>query len=743
MIRYDEVADLEGEQAIRVRALIDRSSAIWDMPLDRGTAEAWEQQVADCEAEGVPHLAASARYGQYSLFSQTGKAQEALEAYARLMQIIARYGDHLHPDNLATFLESISTVASTLVDDPSIPRAQLEQVVGLVEAQIRERGLDLGEAFLAKAELAADFGDRDATLQHLNEWLTADNDYWQPGSPYSSVYESSMLVRVDPQLALRTLEQRLAGLGLGPGPLDPNHPELAHLVSLRARQGVLYARAGQRAVAAQIGDELREQFELDWLIDEIEAQDLLVVLEHRRDEAEEFADHLLSQLYLDDTNWRTTAAVARVRVLADPANDEGWLLFKIAENAAKLHDERGGVATRHQDELREFWLEGLPDAPKLDIVDDAEVWGDPQARAEHILRAGWLPRQTQGVSVDRAPVSMNKRYHETMLAVQELSEESTQPELVDKIIARAQELRLTTVVFGTLFLGAMQHAVVGNNRAMLEGLTHTQRLRLDDNDAIEPGVRAAAEGGYVDVVHQALGDPDVSIDSVAEFITLEHEVRAKVGGPTSQLALGQAQVAAQLGDVDALKELLTTFTRWLEHEREQVDEHKLMLQAAGLVAPFSPDYAAELASQVLAETHDAEHRRAALAWVAWHELLDGRTDRVSEVVAGIEEVERDLSEFGSVPASVLVQLAETNPDELAWIVDAALDIVDYEGAPVDIDIYATAAHFLLTHRPDDPRGPKFRADAQRIADALDARNGNRFQGWRLHTQWLRDVQQEG
>ncbi|UQN15234.1 hypothetical protein [Gulosibacter sp. ACHW.36C] len=743
MIRYDEVADLEGEQAIRVRALIDRSSAIWDMPLDRDTADAWEQQVADCEAEGVPHLAASARYGQYSLFSQSGKAQEALEAYARLMQIIARYGDHLHPENLATFLESISTVASTLVDDPRIPRAQLEQVVGLVEAQIRERGLDLGEAFLAKAELSADFGDRDATLQHLNEWLTTDNDYWQPGSPYSSVYESSMLVRVDPQLALRTLEQRLAGLGVGPGPLDPNHPELAHLVSLRARQGVLYARAGQRAVAAQIGDELREQFELDSLIDEIEAQDLLVVLEHRRDEAEEFADHLLTQLYLDETNWRTTAAVARVRVLADPANDEGWLLFKIAEDAAELHDERGGVATRHLDELREFWLEGLPHAPKLDIVDDAAVWGDPQARAEHILQAGWLPRQTHGVSIDGAPVSMNERYYESISAVQELSEESTQPELVDKIIARAQELRLTTVVFGTLFVGAMQHAVVGENRAMLEGLARTQRLRLDDNDAIEPGVRAAGEGGYVEVVHQALGDPEVSIDSVAEFITREHEVRAKVGGSTSQLALGQAEVAAQLGNVDALKELLTTFTRWLEHESEQVDEHKLLLQAAGLVAPFSPDYTAALASQVLDETHDAEHRRAALAWVAWRELQDGRAERVPEVVASIEEIDRDLSEFGSVPDSVLVQLAETDPDELAWVVEAALDNVDYEGAPVDIDIFATAAHFLLTHRPDDPRGPQFRDEAQRIAAELDARNGNSFQSWRLHTQWLRDAQQQG
>lgn len=119
MIRYDQVAGLTGEQAQRVRALIDRSSELSDMPNDLGTVRAWEKQIAACEAEGVPHLAASGRFGQYSIYSQGGKPAEALDAYARLMQIVGRYGDHINPENLMLFLGAVASLVVTVGEDPS------------------------------------------------------------------------------------------------------------------------------------------------------------------------------------------------------------------------------------------------------------------------------------------------------------------------------------------------------------------------------------------------------------------------------------------------------------------------------------------------------------------------------------------------------------------------------------------------------------------------------------------------
>jgi hypothetical protein len=299
MIRYDEVKNLEGEQAERVSALIDRSFEIWDMPEDLGKIEAWEQQAADCEAEGVPHLAASARFGQYTTYLLGGLPNEALEAYARLMQIIARYGDHIHPENLERFLGSVSSLADTLVDDPRVPLERIERVIGLVEETTKARGLNLADIWLAQAVLAAEKGDATATFDWLDRWHAAGSEGWTLDYLPTTQIETAIVMRVDPARALQLLEERFARLGVRPGPLDPNHPEVDELAGLRARLALLYARVGRRDVAATIGGELREQFGGDWMIRNIVVDDALTALEAFPEDAQAGADWTLSQLLYD------------------------------------------------------------------------------------------------------------------------------------------------------------------------------------------------------------------------------------------------------------------------------------------------------------------------------------------------------------------------------------------------------------------------------------------------------------
>lgn len=737
MIRYDQVADLEGEQAERVRALIDRSSNIWDMPADLEQVEAWEEQIAACEAEGVPHLAASARFGQLVVYLGAGLAAESIQAYTRLMQLVQRYADHIHPENLARFVEEIPDVAAVLVEDPSVPREKMELVVSLAEQQIRMRGLDHAAAYLARAELASEFGDHDATLEMLVQMYGARSEYWHAGNLDAVLREIDILTRVDAEQARSTLEQRLAAHGIAPGPIDPDHPELKVVARLRALQGVLYAQTGRRDVAAQIGDELLDQFGAEWLSDNVEAQDRLVLTEHHPEVAQVIADEVLHNDTLTGAQLRRLAATARTRVLADPEADEGWLLFALAEESARRHDERGGT-TQHGDALREFWKQGLPDAPQLPVVHDESVWGNQEARAEHILMSGWIPRQTEGVDVDRVPIAMRDAYLETISSISALSEEEVQADEIDRIIARATDLRLTLSVFGAVLIGALQRGQTGDTRGMLEGLDRSQQLRLDHDATLYGGLRAAAENGYQAEVNMAISDPEISIPEVTKFIEREHEVRQAVGGPTSQLVLGQAEVAAHFGDRARLEELLKTANKWREYEGDDVDGNRTIIECASLAAPFDPNLTRALASIVHDKSYDPEQQRAALAWLAWCELGEGRPGLVGEVVSAVEEIGRDIDEFGPVPYDVLVQLAEANPAELGWLVEAVLDTIVVEGAPAELPATAAAAAFFLRHRPDDERGPRYRDLTRDIAARLDARNGNDYQSRQLRERWLKE-----
>ncbi|GAA4520504.1 hypothetical protein GCM10023160_05890 [Brachybacterium paraconglomeratum] len=374
MIRYDEVADLTGEQAQRVRALIDRSSEIWDMPDDLDTIRAWEEQIAACEAEGVPHLAASARFGQYAIYSLGGMPAAALDAYVRLMQIVGRYGDHINPENRRGFLGAVADLVVTVSKDPSLARPQLERIVDLVEQQTVKHGDDLAHVTLARASLAVEFGEQERALALLDQWQGIGSPDWPPFDANTVTREIMLLERFDPALAAATLARRFTAMGVPPGPIDMDRRDSIQLVLLRTDLGSLSARAGQKDVAARIGDELVAQFGIDRLVRSAEIQDLLLVLEHRPDEARIAADFGLENSSLDLTEWRLQAALARSRALEDPTGEEAQLLRALATEAAAAHDARGGT-DGHTRELQDIWFADL--APATPVTSGADA--DPEA----------------------------------------------------------------------------------------------------------------------------------------------------------------------------------------------------------------------------------------------------------------------------------------------------------------------------------------------------------------------------
>ncbi|GAA1727242.1 hypothetical protein [Brachybacterium phenoliresistens] len=739
MIRYDEVRGLTGEKAQRVRALIDRSSEIWDMPEDMGTIDAWEEQIAACEAEGVPHLAASGRFGQYSILSLGGMPREALEAYARLMQIVGRYGDHIHPDNVRTFLGTISNLVSTVGEDPSLSRPQLERIVDLVEKQTIAHGFDLSNVTLARASLAAEFGEQDRAYALLDRWQGIGSPDWPPFDANTVTREVAILEPFEPALAAETLMRRFTAMGVPPGPIDTDREDLTQLVLLRALLGSLWARAGRKDLAARIGDELVDQFGIEDLVRTAVIEDLLLVLEHRPDDARVAADVGLANSALDTVDCRLIAALARSRTLEDPAGEEAVLLRAAATEAAAAHDERGATDI-HTRELREIWFADLPPAgPEPDAADD------PVERAERILRAGWIPRRTAPVTIDEVPFAIKDRYlelHGLSMAVLEAGSEEESEALVESIVARSRELRMPMAEFVAQLMRTMRAYQSDDHVALVLRYEEAQRAQALAPDGIYPPLEKAAAGLFLPVILTGLDQPAIPLERIDAIIAGEVDLRALTGKPTTPIAMARLARAAHLGEVSEIEPLLADVRARLAADAGDVDPFDVQIDLARILAPLDARAVPELVADVLESSHDPSQQRAAQAWTAWAALRAGRPvdQDAAEVVAQLEQVDRDFEDFGDLPRSVVLELAAQVPGALGWAVDAALADAT-PGDPYHFDTFAGAARVLLEHAPDDERGPQLREDALAIAAALDARNGSDVQSRQLRERFFREARE--
>lgn len=752
MIRYDEVAGLTGEQAQRVRALLDRSNELWDMPDDLATIRAWEEQIAACEAEGVPHLAASGRFAQYSIYSTGGMPAAALETFARLMQIVGRYGDHINPGNLTMFLGSVANLVVTAGEDPSVPRAQLERIVDLVEKQTVAHGFDLSYVTLARASLAAEFGEHDRALALLDEWQAIGSPEWPPFDANTVTREMMILEAVDPGLAAETLTRRFTAMGVPPGSIDEHRDDHTQLVLLRVTLGSLFARAGRWDLAARIGDELLDQFGIDRLVRSAEIQDLLLVVEHRPDEARVAADFGLENSRLDHVHWQLQASLARSRSLEEPDSEEAALLRALATEAAAAHDARGGTDV-HSRALRDFWFAGLPPAATIaeggagarsgsGSGDDADARADVDLadRAERILLAGWIPRRTAPVTIDAVPISLKDRYlelHEGALSISEIESAEEAEAAVAATITRARELGMPMAEFIAHLMHTFHAYQAGDHAAMVLRYPRVQSAQRAAPDGIEPGLEKAAAGLFVPVVLTALDLPSIPLELIAEIIADEAALRAVTGMPTTPLAVAELARAAHLGQPGEIGPRLEEVRTRLAAEARDVDLHDVHLDLARILAPVDPGAVPGLVDGVLNRSHDPAQQRPAYAWLTWSALRAGRPaeDYVAAVLDQLERVDREFEEFGDLPRSVVLEVASRAPGARGWVVDAALADTT-PGDPTHLDTFAGAARVLLEHAPADERGPALREDARRIAADLDRRNGSTVQSEQLRERFF-------
>lgn len=735
MIRYDEVSGLTGEQALRVQALIDRSSEIWDMPVDLDAILAWEEQIAACEEEGVPHLAASGRFGQYSVYSLGGMPAEALEAYVRLMQIFGRYGDHINPDNARLFLGAVADLVVTVGKDPSLARPQLERIVDLVAQQTVAYGFDLANVTLARASLAVAFGEQERAFTLLDEWQGIGSPDWPPFDANTVTREVMLLEPFDPALAAATLARRFTAMGVPPGPIDVDRDDHTQLVLLRAVLGSLSARAGRKDVAARIGDELIAQYGIGHVARAAEVQDLLLVLEHRPEDALIAADYGLENSRLDHAEWRLQAGLARSRSLEDPEGEEATLLRAVATEAAAAHDARGGTDL-HTRELHDFWFAGLAPA----AAETSGTGADPEARAERILRAGWIPRRTSPVTFLSVPFAMKDRYrelNEQALSVMAAGSEEEAEAIVTATITRSRELRLPTAEFTAHLMHAFHAYQADDHAALVLRYGRAQSAQALAPDSIDPALEKAAAGLFLPVTFIALDLPSIPLERIGAIITAETALRAVTGMPTTPIAVAELARAVHLGQLAEIGTLLEEVRARLDVEAGDVDPFDVHLDLARILAPVGADAVPGLVAGVLDASNDPAQQRAALTWSVWASLQEGKPvgEAAAAVVAQLEEVDRDLEEFGDLPTSVVLEVAAQVPGALGCVVDAALADTT-AGEPTHLDTFAGAARVLLAHVPTDERGPRLREDAREIAAALDRRNGNTVQSGLLRERFF-------
>lgn len=732
MIAHSDLGTLDEEQQELIQSLFERSATIWNLPEDEGKIEVWDEFVEDCERASFPHLIASARFGQYTTLVKAGLAARALEAYAKLMQVIHRYGDFIAPDNVERMLGSIATATMTLLDDPTVPLPRIERVIDLVEQQMKQRGMDIVGVYVSRAAVAAATGDAAATFDWISRWRAEGSEEWRPDSAGVIQMEIPLIARFDVPRASVALEQRLRMLDIDPERFDADRTDADEAVRLLTMLAFFYVHEDRRGDADRIVQQLLDGYGIERLAREAVTDYLIPVLEERPADALVAVDHTLQNLHLDTSDWEATAAVARSRILAEPYGEEGRLLRALADEAATALDARGHTDV-HSRELQEFWWAGLPEHGIPEIVGQREVWGDVEERAERILAAGWLPR-TGAVSMDDPPISIKHRYVSLLgntmdLLATESAEEATA--LEGRLEARAEQLKCATSSYCIPLLHGLRAGQQADTATLVRDFERAQLELLQNAGLITDSIQAIGERFFAVTVEQAVADPAVPWEQIDRLIEREEHVREVTQGPSSHVLLARAEVAAHRDDAESLRQIIAQLQRAVSDERDLLDRPAVELEIIRLSAPYAPNFAMDVAKRV-ADTGDAEQVRAANAWLCWFGAQQGDPRAARALAHLLASVDGDVTEFGPLPGWVLLEGLAAPDADLGPVIDAVLEEAD-SGSPSDLFVFAAAGSALLARSTGDPRGIELRAKAVEITRGLAARNGDTF--W---SQWIRD-----
>lgn len=733
MIRFDERHDLVGEQRDRVRALFDRQHEINDMPDTLQKVEAYEQQVQDCLAAEFPHLAASSRFYQYGIYVNAGLSSEALDVYARLMQLIRVHGEYIDAGNVRGFLSTVSGLANTMLDVPSTPLSQVAQVIDLVEAATRDWGGSLGGVYYARAELAMRAGDRAALDSWRQRWLTAGDDYWTPDNPDTAIHNVVFLNALDRRAAAEYARTFLEAQGFGiTGPIATDPDTVRTVANLRAVLAATLVRLGEQDRAREIADDLADQVGLDFLARAVELPNLLVIFEHRPVDALLLVDEYgLTDLTFQHTDWTLLAAVARSRLLAAPTGEEGRLLRICAEQEAGAHDARNGNGLAVA-ELDGFWFAGLPALAPPPAATDAD-WDDPDERAERILRVGWLARRRDQLTLDAVPYALRDRFleyaQEAPTRVYQAADDAEADAALAWLVRRSEELRSDLGLLTGMVLHGGRAATAGETEMLLADCTASRDLLAARTGSGDDAIVDAVLGVFGICVEAALLDPRIDLTTAHDLIDREVEVRTQLAAPMSPVLAARVQVAAHLGESDELKALLPAYLDVVAEEADRADRYHAVLSVLPYVSPYDPAFVHHQARQVLAESANPQQQRMAQAWLAWLELRSGSDGDGAEQQQArdlLRQVDGDVNEYDAVCLPVLVSIARRDDGLLGRLVEAMLGEED-DYLPTDDQLLGALAVALALRDPEDPRAAGYRQRVKTLAAERDARNGNTTQ----------------
>jgi len=726
VISYLDVVHLDEETRAEVDALLERSTAISQMPEDRDQIAAWEQLAIDCDRVGFPHLTTTARLSQYHLLSGGGDTDEAIAAFVRLMQVIRQHSDLIDPRKTEIVLGEIAMAAMTAVDDPSVPLERVEKMIELVDQEVRLQGTDRAGLHFARAVVACARGDAGETIEQLERYRAEGSEGWDPNSPGILQMDVPLVARFDPAAADEVLVRAARTVGIAvDGSGGEDGEDRATLSVLHA---FLLRRQGRHDEAFRIADALLDSRSIDLLRQEAPPEQLIPVLENRPDAALAIVDHTLANVTFDGRDWEVIAALARDRVRADPGGVEGRLLRRLADEAAQRQDLRGATDV-HSAELAGFWWEGLaPGQPPREEPAVDEAWADEESRAEEIIAAGWLKR-AGWISFYDAPIALSERYvgliHRSMELVS-AADAAAADALAAEVRADAERLHCAATRVNAALFRSMFAAEHDDLDGMIDGFATAQREFAAVHDRVPDFVPPALEGMFGPAMQLMVGDPAASWQRIGEIFEAQERLVRDTGLLSAvSTNVARLEIIASLGRTDEVRELAVGIVEALGAEPGRVDDVKVLLSVVRLTAELAPDIAESMA-EAAASAGDAEQRRSAEVWLRWFAVRGGDAAAAGaaaeDMLRTIEELGGDVSELGIVPERVVVDLIALAAGDPLPVLEALLA----EAAPLtddDFELFVSAAALLRDRAPADPRAAQFSERASRIARDRDGRDG--------------------
>lgn len=208
----DYFASLSEAQVFELERLYDQFQAAGRM--DDGPAKDRLLQTIDKAAQGLDSaelMAASRTLLIVAAFERNAYA-EMFELFVPTMDLVADRGDEIS-EHIRVPLETLVVgVLGTLVDDPTVSRATIEDFLGQLEKEAKSGRASGPNLALARAYWYSHTGERDAFDEWFDRWVTSGSTWWRPEMSRTINLTATMLGAFDPHEALDHLVRRVPTL---------------------------------------------------------------------------------------------------------------------------------------------------------------------------------------------------------------------------------------------------------------------------------------------------------------------------------------------------------------------------------------------------------------------------------------------------------------------------------------------------------------------------------------------------